>query len=170
MIRTLLSIVVASVLAGCATTPEPQRSTFGTTATNGDISRDTMIDVTRTLSSDEFEGRMPGTIGEDKTVALLIEKFREAGLQPANRGSWVQKVPLVEITGSDFAPLTVTGGDTDLGFEYAKDWVGVSYRDVPQNDNSIDWTALRVANLIPKTGLELTTDTFILEACFEAIN
>ena len=45
-----------------------------------------------------------------------------------------------------------------------------AYRDVPQNDNSIDWTALRVANLIPKTGLELTTDTFILEACFEAIN
>ena len=29
---------------------------------------------------------------------------------------------------------------------------------------------MRVANLIPKTGLELTTDTFILEACFEAIN
>jgi hypothetical protein len=37
----------------------------------GDIAEATMKDVTRLLSSDEFEGRMPGTIGEEKTIALL---------------------------------------------------------------------------------------------------
>ncbi len=98
----------------------------------GDLDRDTMIDITRTLSSDAFEGRMPGTVGEEKTVALLIERFREAGLQPGNNGSWVQKVPLVEITGRDFAPLTIAGNGETIALDYAKDWVGVSYREVPE--------------------------------------
>lgn len=34
----------------------------------------------------------------------------------------------------------------------------------------VDWTALRVAHLIPETGIELTPDTFILEAGFERLN
>lgn len=33
-----------------------------------------------------------------------------------------------------------------------------------------DWTALRVANLIPETGIELTPETYILEANFEALH
>lgn len=33
-----------------------------------------------------------------------------------------------------------------------------------------DWTALSVAHLIPQTGVELTPDTYILEANFEALN
>ncbi|GAA4642484.1 M28 family metallopeptidase [Pontixanthobacter gangjinensis] len=97
--------------------------------TAGDIDQATMVDITRELSSDEFDGRMPGTAGEEKTVALLIEKFEAAGLQPGNGDSWVQKVPLVEITGKEFKPLTITGGETDLAFDFAKDWVGVTYRE-----------------------------------------
>ena len=95
----------------------------------GDISIDTMKDITRTLSSDEFEGRMPGTKGETLTVALLTEKFAAAGLQPGNNGSWVQDVPLVEITGTNYTPLKVTGKGVDLSFAPSKDWVGVTYRE-----------------------------------------
>ena len=95
----------------------------------GDISEATMKDVTRILSSDEFEGRMPGTVGEEKTIALLTERFKAAGLQPGNGDSWVQEVPLVEITGKNYAPLTITDGDTDLVFDFAKEWVGVTYRE-----------------------------------------
>ncbi len=84
----------------------------------GDLSEATMIDVTRTLSSDEFGGRMPGTQGEELTVALLTERFEAAGLEPGNNGSWVQEVPLIEITGSNFAPLTITGGETDIALDY----------------------------------------------------
>ncbi|GAA4048135.1 M28 family metallopeptidase [Parerythrobacter jejuensis] len=95
----------------------------------GDISEQTMVDITRTLSTDEFGGRMPGTEGEEKTVNLLIEKFEAAGLQPGNGDSWVQDVPLVEITGRDFAPLTVSGEGVDLSFNFATDWVGVTYQE-----------------------------------------
>lgn len=100
---------------------------------DGDISEKTMVDVTRELSSDEFEGRMPGSGGEKKTVELLTQRFEAAGLQPGNDGKWTQDVPLVEITGSDFAPLSITGGkDGGMAFEYGKDWVGVSYRETPR--------------------------------------
>ncbi|HSJ77239.1 MAG TPA: peptidase M28, partial [Erythrobacter sp.] len=94
-----------------------------------EISEATIKDVTRILSSDEFEGRMPGTPGEEKTIALLTERFEAAGLQPGNNGSWVQEVPLIEITGKDYAPLTIAGDDTALALEFAKDWVGVTYRE-----------------------------------------
>ncbi|WP_299724560.1 folate-binding protein [uncultured Tateyamaria sp.] len=45
-----------------------------------------------------------------------------------------------------------------------------AYRDHPQVEDEVDWTALRVAHLIPEAGVELTPDTFILEAGFEALN
>ena len=37
-------------------------------------------------------------------------------------------------------------------------------------DDGSDWDAIRVAHCIPETGIELTTDTFILEAGFEALS
>ena len=43
------------------------------------------------------------------------------------------------------------------------------YGDTDVSDET-DWDADRVAHLIPKTGIELTEDTYVLEAGFEAIN
>ena len=87
------------------------------------ISLETMQEVTRTLSSDEFEGREPGTPGGERTVEYLIAQFEAAGLQPGNGDSWVQDVPLVEVTGSNFTPMSI--GDIELA--HGSDWVGVSY-------------------------------------------
>jgi Zn-dependent M28 family amino/carboxypeptidase len=95
----------------------------------GQISEATIKEATRTLSSDAFEGRAPGSAGEEKTFAFLTERFKAAGLQPGNKGSWVQDVPLVEITGRDFAPLSITGKGAPLSFQYGKDWVGATYRE-----------------------------------------
>ncbi|SLN23748.1 CAF17-like 4Fe-4S cluster assembly/insertion protein YgfZ [Pseudooctadecabacter jejudonensis] len=39
-----------------------------------------------------------------------------------------------------------------------------------QTEDSTDWDTLRVAHLIPETGVELTPDTYILEAGFERLN
>jgi predicted small secreted protein len=94
-----------------------------------EISEATMDDVVRVLSSDEFEGRAPGTPGEEKTLAYLIERFEAAGLQPGNNGSWLQEVPLMEITGANHSALTISGGKTPLALDFARDWVGVTYRE-----------------------------------------
>ena len=54
---------------------------------------------TATLASDEFEGRAPGSPGEEKTVAYLEREFRALGLKPGNPdGTFFQSVPMVGIT------------------------------------------------------------------------
>lgn len=45
-----------------------------------------------------------------------------------------------------------------------------AYRVTEQQDNAADWDALRVAYQVPETMIELTPDTFILEAGFERLN
>ena len=96
------------------------------------ISVDTMKAVTKELSSDAFEGRAPGSAGEEKTVALLEREFAKAGLKPGNKGSWVQDVPLVEITAKNISPLTFTGGKTPLSLAYGTDMVAATYRITPR--------------------------------------
>ncbi|NSX54958.1 YgfZ/GcvT domain-containing protein [Parasulfitobacter algicola] len=44
------------------------------------------------------------------------------------------------------------------------------YSDTPTPPNDVDWDAIRVAHCIPESGIELTSDTYILEAGFEALN
>ena len=70
-----------------------------------------MLDDIRQLSSDEFEGRAPGTKGEELTVKYLVERFTAAGIEPGNPdGTWIQNVPLVGITPSKISPLTISRG------------------------------------------------------------
>jgi Zn-dependent M28 family amino/carboxypeptidase len=65
-----------------------------------------VVQHSRVLSSDQYEGRAPGTKGEDLSVKYLDDQFRKAGLKPGNTdGTYVQKVPLVGITPTP-APLT----------------------------------------------------------------
>jgi folate-binding protein YgfZ len=51
---------------------------------------------------------------------------------------------------------------TDLGWR--------AYRDAPQEGDTTDWDALRVALEVPETGVELTPDSFILEMGFERLH
>lgn len=131
--RALTALAAGALaLAGCEGMPAPGGASAALDIPEvepGQIAEGTMKDVTRTLASDAFEGRAPGSAGEEKTIAFLTERFKAAGLQPGNKGSWVQEVPLVEITGKDFAPLTITGKGTPLSFTYGKDWVGATYRE-----------------------------------------
>lgn len=68
---------------------------------------------TATLASDEFEGRAPGSPGEEKTVAYLEREFRALGLKPGNPdGTFFQSVPMVGITTT--METTFAAGSTTL--------------------------------------------------------
>ncbi len=70
----------------------------------------------RVLASDAFEGRSPGTRGEDSSVAFLQREFRRIGLKPGNPdGSYIQDVPLVGTTSVVDARATSNGKSTTLG-------------------------------------------------------
>lgn len=68
------------------------------------------------LASDDFEGREPGTEGERKTIAYLERAFKEAGVEPGNGKSFLQRVPMVEVTrdGAPSCVLHALGGDVPL--------------------------------------------------------
>ncbi|HET7709437.1 MAG TPA: M28 family peptidase [Sphingomicrobium sp.] len=55
-----------------------------------------MSEITRALASDDFQGRSMGGVGEERTVAYLIQQFRAAGLEPGGEnGGWTQSVPMI---------------------------------------------------------------------------
>lgn len=100
---SLACALAAGLAAGPRAADTPQAALESITA--ADLLRH--IEV---LASDEFEGRAPGSKGEDLTVAYLQEQFAKMGLAPGNPdGSWVQPVPLVGIRSSATASLTVQG-------------------------------------------------------------
>ena len=79
MIKRAIALGAAALaLAGCDALPggEAPPALDIPEVEAGDLSEDTMKDVTRILSSDEFEGRMPGSKGEELTVALLTDEVR----------------------------------------------------------------------------------------------
>ena len=62
------------------------------------ITADGLLKHIKVLSSDEFEGRAPGSKGEDLSVKYISEQFKSLGLKPGNpNGSYTQEVPLAGI-------------------------------------------------------------------------
>ena len=83
-----------------------------------------LLDEITTLASDSFLGRLPGTVGEDRTVAYLEQQFKAIGLEPGNPdGTYIQKVPLVGITPRPTPQLVVTKGAAKRVLEFKKDVV-----------------------------------------------
>jgi Zn-dependent M28 family amino/carboxypeptidase len=99
---------------------------------SADIDETGFRDAVRVLASDDFEGRRPGTPGEEKTLAYLVDQFRKLGLKPGNGDSYLQQVPLVEILAGSDATLVVAGRGAAQPLEYAKDMVIWSEREAPE--------------------------------------
>jgi Zn-dependent M28 family amino/carboxypeptidase len=77
----------------------------------------------RTLASDAFEGRGPGTPGEDKSVEYIRSQFERIGLQPGNHGEWFQTVPMVETTADESTALTIDVNGKPHVLRYGDDMV-----------------------------------------------
>ena len=81
----------------------------------------------KVLSSNKLQGRAPGSVGEDLTVGYLETQFKDIGLKPGNPdGTWVQKVPLVGITGAEAKPLVLAKGARKLPLKWKDDVVAWS--------------------------------------------
>ena len=113
------------LLAACAVKPKlPPPST--------DIDETVFRTHVRMLASDDFEGRKPGTPGEEKTVAYLVEQFRKLGLKPGIGESFLQPVPMVESVAGADASLSIAGSHATLNLAYGKDMVIWSKSGLPQ--------------------------------------
>jgi Zn-dependent M28 family amino/carboxypeptidase len=137
-----LSLALLSILAltGCkkvddTATPAAVDISALPEITVPELSEATMKDVTRELSLDSYEGRAPGSAGEEKTVAFLIDRFKKAGLEPGNGTSWTQDVPLVEILAKNVSALSVADKQGKaMSFAYGSEFVVGSYRETPKTE------------------------------------
>ena len=117
-IQRVLLLCLMAVVAGCAGLGRMQAPA---------ISAEEYARHIATLSADEFEGRKPGTAGERKTVEYLVAEFKKLGLEPGNGDSFLQQVPIVEITAGSDARLQL--GSAEL--KYMQDMVIWTKRLVP---------------------------------------
>jgi Zn-dependent M28 family amino/carboxypeptidase len=128
----------AATLIACATTacggtdstqPAQSGASQPTAVSVPKIESQPILEHIKVLASDEFEGRAPGTKGEEKTVAYLADAFQKLGLKPGNTdGTYIQKVPLVGIKAENSVPLTVTKGAQKQTFKWADDVVAWTKR------------------------------------------
>jgi Zn-dependent M28 family amino/carboxypeptidase len=92
-----------------------------------------MMEHIRVLSSDGFEGRLPGTAGEKLSVDYLTGECKVLGLLPGNPdGSYLQKVPMVGIVSETKASFEV-GGRT-MTPAWINDYIAVSSHVAAQVD------------------------------------
>lgn len=95
----LLSLALVCTGVALASEPHPPRALAPALAS---INADDLLRHIQVLASDDFEGRAPGTPGEDKTIGYLTNQFARLGLRPGNpNGTWIQDVPLVGLTTTD---------------------------------------------------------------------
>jgi Zn-dependent M28 family amino/carboxypeptidase len=92
-----------------------------------------MSATVKTLASDAFGGRGPGTGGEAKTMEYLIRRFRALGLEPAgDDAGWTQQVSLVHNTAAAPTRLEVSVGGSVLPLVVARDINPQTVRPVAQ--------------------------------------
>lgn len=126
--RTQIYIfLIFSVITGCNTENKGLNNALAG-ITDEDLKNQISI-----LASDDYQGRAPSTVGEKKTIEYLADQFKQAGLEPANNGSYFQEVSLVKITGDKSMKFDITGGKSRLSLKYSDDFIGST----PQLSDSI---------------------------------
>jgi Zn-dependent M28 family amino/carboxypeptidase len=95
------------------------------------ITPDGLLAHIKVLASDEFEGRAPGTKGEELSVKYISDQFKKIGLKPGNPdGTYTQEVPLAAIKGEPRMSFTI--GDKTIDLKYPDDFVASSARLQPE--------------------------------------
>ena len=79
-----------------------------------EFATDVLSEKVRFISADDFQGRYPGTVGEEKTLAWLQSEYEAMGLKPGGPdGQWLQPVDLVSLMPRDASvTLKATDGST----------------------------------------------------------
>ena len=103
------------------------------------IEADGLLEHIKVLSADEFEGRAPGSKGEEKTVQYLTEQFKKLGLKPGNpNGTYTQEVPMAGVLSKPKA--TFRAGEQTIELESPADYVAFTQRITPKievNDSDV---------------------------------
>ena len=120
----MLVLVLLHALAAAAAPVAPA-------ASSESIQAEQLFAHIRRLASDEFEGRGPGTRGEELTVRYLVDEFKRYGLKPGNpNGTYLQDVPLNGVSSE--AVVAITAGGKKMEFAMPGELIATSLRFDPE--------------------------------------
>ena len=127
----LLTLAATAALAACkreaeapaAPQPAAEAIKHAAFAFKDAIDPTDFAEHVRVLASDEFEGRAPGTPGEDKTVDYLKAQFERMGLKPGNGDSYFQTVPMMETAADESTTMTIDVKGTPRTLKFGTDMV-----------------------------------------------
>ncbi|HKP87772.1 MAG TPA: M28 family metallopeptidase [Blastocatellia bacterium] len=154
---SLCSIILISTLAlsGAA-----QKRGAGKSAAAGPpqaaldtIKADALMKHVKTLSSDDYEGRGPGTRGELLSINYIIDQFKQSGLEPGNTdGTYFQRVPLVGITTNQDTQMKVKAGGKDMTLKFGNDFVARTVRIIDRTSFDADMVFVGYGVVAPEYG------------------
>jgi len=87
------------------------------------FNKDSLVKHIIILASDSFQGRKPFSLGETRTVDYIKSSFASMGLEPGNGNSYLQDVPLVEITPTADPVMKVESSKGSFELQRSKDYV-----------------------------------------------
>ena len=115
MKKIIAILTLALTLSGCAGKPDAAAL----------INIDEMKRVTMTLSSDEYMGRMPFTMGETLSINFLAQELQSIGFEPPFSGSYFQAVPMVKVTSKVQGPAVFNVAGEKMIFD-APDQIAIN--------------------------------------------
>lgn len=87
------------------------------------ISEENLVATVKTMTGDLFEGRAPGTRGEDVTIGYLMARLEALGLEPAGpNGQWTQDVALLRTRLAPGAEAKLSVGGEEQVWKFGTDF------------------------------------------------
>src|SRR3954466_6569044 len=112
LLSRILSLSFLLALPSFAADPPSVPKDAGEAITAADLLKHIKV-----LASDEYEGRAPGSKGEELSVKYIYEQYSALGLEPGHpNGPYIQEVPLAGIVTLPTASFTVGDKKMELKF------------------------------------------------------
>jgi Zn-dependent M28 family amino/carboxypeptidase len=140
--RGLALVVATTLLTACgdrsaepaapaANAPAPAQAAITlpaeAEAASNTISGDYLQQVIAEISDDRYEGRGPGTAGDELARKYLADELAKAGFEPgAADGKWDQTFDLVSINSSLPESWTFANGDKRTAYKWWDDYIATS--------------------------------------------
>ena len=126
-VRFLIAIIFASAMSCLAVDQLALRLQPALEA----ITPDGLLAHIKILASDQFEGRAPGTTGEELSVKYITDQFKQTGSKPGSPdGTYIQEVPLAGIKSEPTMSFAIGAKITKL--KYPDDFIASSARLQPE--------------------------------------
>ena len=131
--RHLLFFTLLTALAACGGSESPDATQPAASATaEADSARQAVAEITADLmreyvveiADDKYEGRGPGSAGDEAARRYLAERMADLGLEPAAAdGSWEQPFDLIGVTADQPPGWDFAGADQTLTLKQWDDYI-----------------------------------------------